>query len=681
MPSTEVVAKGPWFDIERVENAVAVSIYGEIGWEVTASEFIAMLDQVADTEDLTVHINSVGGQVFEGVAIYNRLLRHQGQVTVIIEGLAASMASVIAMAGNRVEMYEASLFMIHNPAGGAFGEADDFRKAAETLDTIREVLISAYLRRTSADKDQIIAWLNAETWFTPAEALEHGFIDHIIEEEVDIAACVRDFDLTSFAHAPQGLGKKTEAAASQPTAAPAAKATEKATMPNETSPAQPNSAASQGPAEGAQNVQDITADAIKAERTRVSEIRAMFKRHPGHEALMDTCVDEGIAPEAASRRLLDALGGDAEPTGSAVVVEDVRDKFMKGAQQAILIRAGLEKDDPSNEFRSFSMFDLARYSVESLHRRATGRLDRLAIVGEAFSHGTDDFDSLLANVATKAMLLGYEEQPEVYPSLVRIVSLTDFKQAKMVGLSGFSDLDEVGENGEYEHGSMSDVGENAQLTTFGKLFSITRHAIINDDLMAFTDIPRNMGRAARRKIGDLVADLLAGDGHTLDQDSLALFHADHANTGSAVPSTAAFEDMRTKMAKQTDPSGNAFINVAPHVLYVPYALWSSAQQVVESETEVAGSQNNSRRPNTARGITPGGVLPDARLDAEDAAAWYGLANPATHPSLVLGLLNGQDAPFLEEQDGFTRDGVTFKVRIDAVAEAVEFRHIYRGNNT
>lgn len=440
-------------------------------------------------------------------------------------------------------------------------------------------------------------------------------------------------------------------------------------------------------------VRNAVDEARRLERERRDGIKALFEPHFGHAGMKDcmtTCILEDVDVDAAKDRLIAKLATvtgtpDAEPAGGrAVVTEDARTKFVAGAERALLVRAGLEKatrDDDRNEFRGSHLVDLARHSVEVLGGRSVAGWDRMKIVAEAFSHGTDDFDSVLANVAFKALLMGYEETEEVYPNLVRIVPMQDFKTAKLAGLSAFSDLDEVGEHGEYKHGSMEDVGENAQLTTYGKLFRISRQAIINDDLMAFTETPRQMGRAGRRKIGDIVADLLAGAGHVLDQDSKALFHADHNNTGSAAPSTAGFEDARTKMAKQTDPSSNAFLNIMPTIAYVPHALLSSTQQVNVSETEIAASQNNSRRPNTARGLASGGVFPDARLDAEDAAAWYMLGNPATHPSLVLGLLNGQDAPYLEEETGFTRDGVSFKVRIDAVAEAVDFRSIYRGNNT
>lgn len=666
----EVIAKAPWFEIARLENTVDVSLYGEIGWEVTASEFVALIDQVDDAEDIVVHINSVGGNVFEGLAIYNRLLRHKGHVTAIVEGFAASMASVISMAANRVEMMQASLFMIHNPAGGAWGEAKDFRKAAETLDQIREVLVSAYQLRVE-DRDQIVAWMDAETWFTATEALEIGFVDAVLEADLDIAACADGVDFSQFVNLPAGVGVKPKP---QQEAKP---------MPT---PNKPTPAADVSDAE----VVDINAarqDGVEQERERVRDITALFSQHRGQDTLLRECVDKGYTLDQARAKLLDALTPDPEPTadaakpgGAVIGGQDARDRYIEGATRAILARAGLAEDDTRNEFRGYHMVDFARFAMENLHRRSLSGLDRMAIVGEAFTHGTDDFDAVLANVASKSLMRGYDETEEVYPKLVRIVSMSDFKSAKIAGLSAFSDLDEVGENGEYRQGNLSDYGENAQLTTFGKLFNISRHAIINDDLGAFTNVPRSMGRSARRKIGDLVASLLAGSGHTLDQDGKALFHADHANTGSAAPSTAAFEAMRTAMAKQTDPSGNANINVRPAFLYVPAALWSTSQQVVSSETEIAASQNNSRRPNTAQGIVRE-VLYDARLDAEDAAAWYGLADPNMHDTIALGLLDGRDAPTLEQQALFTRDGTSFKVRVDAVAEALDFRSIYRGNNT
>lgn len=669
----KVIAKGPWFDIVRPEEtaSVDVHIYGEIGWEVTASEFISHLDEVDDNEDLMVHLNSVGGQVFEGLAIYNRLLRHSGNVTITIEGLAASMASVIAMAGNQVEMFQASLFMIHNPAGGAWGEADDMRKAAETLDQIREVLILAYLGRTSADREQLLDWMDSETWFTPAEALEHGFIDEIIEESVDIAACVRDFDLSIYANAPDGLGKQ---AGTSPI--PNKETTMK--PKNGNSSAQPNSTASPDGVvdpNAPTNVVDIEAaqdEAVQAERKRVSDIRAMFKRHPGNDELLETCIDEGLTPEAAGTRLLDALGDGSEPVGQTVVVQDARAKFQEGVLKALTARAGVAQDDTANEFRGLTLAEIAKQCAVNAGVQGVNAMRRLDYVGAAFSHSTSDFPFLLENTLNKVLLAAFNEWPATWDQWALTGQVSDFKQVPRLKLGSFNNLDLVPESGEFKEKSFGEEKETLQAATKGNLFSITRQAIINDDLGGFTRIATMLGQAARRTVNADVYAVLTANGAM--SDGTALFHSSHNNlagSGAAI-SVSTLSAGKAAMRKQKFAStDDAFLNINPDILLVPVALEDHAKTVVMAETDFSSS--NSKKPNIHRNSLT--VISDPQLDADSVTAWYLLSSQ--NPIVEAVFLDGVQEPFLDSEEGFTVDGVRWKVRLDYGQDSIDYRGAWK----
>src|SRR5690606_38606218 len=119
----------------------------------------------------------------------------------------------------------------------------------------------------------------------------------------------------------------------------------------------------------------------------------------------------------------------------------------------------------------------------------SGRMDKMQIVAAAFTHTSGDFGSLLANIATKAMLKGYEEAEETFQKWTSVGTLPDFKAAKRVDLDMFPALEVVPEGGEYKYATVGDRGETVQLATFGKLFGISRHSIVNDDLNAFTNVP------------------------------------------------------------------------------------------------------------------------------------------------------------------------------------------------
>jgi ATP-dependent protease ClpP protease subunit len=154
-------------------------IYGDIGesfWgdSVTASDVKKLLDGMDG--DVTVRINSPGGSVFDGFAIYNLLRAHNGSVTVHVDGLAASAASVIAMAGDEVIMGAASMLMIHDPWTMAVGDSGEMRKTAETLDKIRDSIVDAYASKASdVDREEIARMMAEETWMTATEAQSMGF--------------------------------------------------------------------------------------------------------------------------------------------------------------------------------------------------------------------------------------------------------------------------------------------------------------------------------------------------------------------------------------------------------------------------------------------------------------------------------------------------------------------------
>lgn len=159
------------------------AIAGERSWwgdEVTPQSFAEDLESLGG-KDVTVRINSGGGDVFAAHAIHNQLVAYKGRVTVVIDGLAASAATIIAVAGDRIIMPSNALFMIHNPAIGLsdYYGAEELLKAAEALNTIKGSIVAAYRKRSKASAEELAAMMDAETWMGAAECLEKGFVDEI----------------------------------------------------------------------------------------------------------------------------------------------------------------------------------------------------------------------------------------------------------------------------------------------------------------------------------------------------------------------------------------------------------------------------------------------------------------------------------------------------------------------
>ena len=199
-----------WYSIRARDTGVELSIYDEIGaYGVSAKSFIAEIGTLETGTDLDLRLNSPGGSVFDAVAIYNALQRHDGKVTVTIDGIAASAASYIAMAGDEIVMPENAFLMIHDPSGLVMGTAGDMRDMADALDKIAGSLIEGYAAKSGKPDDEIAALMAAEAWFDATEALEAGLADRVAEP-VRIAA---RFDIASFRNAPPLL---VEAAKDEP---------------------------------------------------------------------------------------------------------------------------------------------------------------------------------------------------------------------------------------------------------------------------------------------------------------------------------------------------------------------------------------------------------------------------------------------------------------------------------
>ncbi len=152
-----------------------ILLFDEIGAMGITPEMIARELEIANGEDIEIRINSGGGDVFDGISIFNFLKNYNGNITIIVDGIAASIASIIAMAGDELIMNEGSFLMVHNPWGGMMGESQDFRKQADLLDGIRDQLLGIYERATDLDRGQIQAMMDSETWLNADQAIEMGF--------------------------------------------------------------------------------------------------------------------------------------------------------------------------------------------------------------------------------------------------------------------------------------------------------------------------------------------------------------------------------------------------------------------------------------------------------------------------------------------------------------------------
>lgn len=194
--------------VNLVRNGAEASLYIydviAADWGVSALSVIEALGQIGDAKTLNVHINSPGGDVFEGRAIMAALGRFTGKTVARIDSLCASAATSIALACDEVEMSDGAFFMIHNASGLVWGDKSDMRETADLLEKIEGAIVNDYTKKTGKDAADVVAWMDNETWFTAAEALEHGFIDRLAPS----AKAKNTWNLSAFAKAPEALTTK-----------------------------------------------------------------------------------------------------------------------------------------------------------------------------------------------------------------------------------------------------------------------------------------------------------------------------------------------------------------------------------------------------------------------------------------------------------------------------------------
>lgn len=668
----DTVPKGNWYKINARDGGIAeIALFDEIGgWGVTARQFAQELASYRDISLIKLYIHSPGGDVFEGMAIYNLLRNHPARVEGEVLGLAASMGSVIAMACDTLIMPENAMMMIHRPWGIQGGDADSMRRYAELLDKVEDTLVTAYTTKTGKTADEIKTMLAAETWLTGAEAVEQGFADQLAQP-LQMAASLTSKRIEEFEHMPEKL-KNLMAPRGQGNQPPAAPTPPANPAPSNSAP--PANPAPTNPAPTAGYTREQFQQEENARRQAVAAVFSAFGST--YATLQQECLnDMAIDEQAAKDKLLKALGSGTTPTapprpdahihsGNGNIVGD-------GLRNSLAARTQLEKLENDNAYAGMSLREMARaYLVDNGVGVASYNGNVMGMVGAAFTHTTGDFGNILSDVARRQMLRGYEEAEETFQQWTATGTLPDFREMERVDLTTFPNLRKVREGAEYKYASIGDHGEKIALATYGELLSITRQMIINDDLGAFTRIPRMMGRAAIRTVGDLVYSMLGANPKM--SDGKALFHADHNNQlGAGALSIARYDEAKTKMARQKE--GNAVLNIRPAYHIVPMSMESTAKALLAAEYDPAMAE--AKVPNPVRGMVE--VIADARLDEQSTTTSYLTANPSQYDTIEVAYLDGNDQPFLEQTQGFTVDGAVFKVRMDAGVAPMSYRTLLK----
>lgn len=285
-----------FYALEKSNDGTAtIHLYDEVGAFGSGSkEFLSDLAKL-DGQHIHLRINSPGGSVVEGTAIYNALRRHKGGLTVHIDALAASMASVIAMSGSPVYIADNALLMIHNPWTVSMGDSDQLRKEADLLDKLKSTLVNAYVRKTGMDQNQVAEMMDAETWLDAVESVALGFAD-AIEEGVAAAATATPESLRArFDKFAKGM---TEPVVTETPEQPEVVETPEASIVSESAPAdQPAVEVIETPA-AEEVVEEIPAEPVAEPQAKASAADSILAKYNELSAKLDSALAEASAYKA-----------------------------------------------------------------------------------------------------------------------------------------------------------------------------------------------------------------------------------------------------------------------------------------------------------------------------------------------------------------------------------------------
>lgn len=694
-------------------------IYGPIGdyfWGegVTAA---SVVEQLAGTTAsvINVRINSDGGVVTDGLAIYNALKQHPATINVTVDGVAASIASLIAMAGSTRRMHENTMLMLHGPQGGGWGFAGDLRERADQIDVYGRQMLVSYSGRAKNPAD-IEAMLTdrRDHWLTASEALALGLVSEVIPDvQPEPADSVAAAALLSYVSAISGtegavhalLRKHIQATTTasafaslrevhqravvahleetsmkqqcqlimaQAGTAPAASTPAAPASPAPATPVPPVAAAPVAAATlaPAATVEQVIA-AISARNAAIRTVFAGFREVSGVQALEAECLaDAEITEDVARGKLLAKLAASGQPLAGGFSITDVvpeEDNQRRAQVNALLARAGVltgadaESARNGNPYAHTTLLALAERSLIQAGVNTRG-MDREQIArGVLAVQTTSDFPVLLENVLHRVLVGAYNLQQFTWTRFCATGTLSDYRPHSRYHLSSFSDLKPVNEAGEYENGVLGDGEvETIKGARKGRILQITPEVLVNDDLGAFVRITTALGQAAGRTIEKDVYDVLkqnSGLGPVM-KDGHTLFHAEHGNIapGAAV-SVDAFDAMRQLMALQMDPGGNDYLDISLSRFLGTVAMHGRANLVNNSEydPDVTGKfqVNNSSR------ATFSDIITSPRLGT--GKGWYGFADPNVEPVIEVAFLNGVQTPVLEQETNFRTDGLSWKV--------------------
>ena len=644
-PMADVSTGEPFtYDIDaRAGKEITVKVRGPIG---DTSELIDNLEATAKTADsIHLRINSGGGSVFQTIALYNVLRGLGKRITATVDGVAASAASLLLMAGDERAMADNAFVMVHSARGGVYGTATDLQSYIDLLERVDAAMVRIYAGRSGQSETAIRELLARDSWLDATESKEAGFVDTITgtsnerpavrpKSQVSNREPIDTLDLQTVQRQVETLELSLSGASDMTIAAetdtppPDSNADPKAgRIEAYRRQAAVDQCLSPYPKLAAQALEeDWDEGRIKAE-ANVANIRGSRARGP--------IVTGGGAPHVDNGQLLEATLLMKSGLGT-VAEKEFKPPVLEGA----------------HKMRGRSCLELARWSLEANGIEAPSDrndLIRMALCDGRFqpprADGTTmhNLSTALGNTLRRALIAAYQEAPRSWAGFAAIKDADDFRLHTSIRPSFISSLTELGAGGEIEHGDLAESTISHKLKTYASMATISREDVVNDNLNIFNELAPAMGIAWSRTVNDVAWEAV--------MDSSTHFTSARGNllegAGSALSATS-LENAIKAIRLQRDGENND-LDLQPAVLAVCPELEVTARALLES-IEVNRTGDNSPTGNALRNslslAVESRLSNTSKFSTASTTAWFVFCGPITVP-VIVSFLGGQQAPNVE----------------------------------
>lgn len=653
--------------------------------------------------DVTIKVNSAGGDAVEGEAIRAVLDDFAGTVTVKVAGLAASAASLMIMSADMIEVSAGSMMMIHDPSSVTWGNAAEHYTTFERLTVLSNTYASVYATRSGKSDTDVREMMQAETWMGPKEAIQNGFADKItgqtngtpddLSMNAAMMSSAAEQHSQAIAMMADAFMKNTAALGPIPSHQPGATgnplmatmaATEGASMPPEVTPTNPATPAPVAVAADPTLVATTasSADILRVERERsqsiMSAARPFITSGQIDLETVEVMIADGTSVEMATTSILTNLADGAgqqpvemrTPAGATRVGREDCETRDQGLELAMAAR--ISGDDPTDDrahpYMGLSIVEMAATHMGQDRPNFGNFVSRERVLMQAMHTGSD-FPNLLSGAINRVIEANYDLIERSFPTISREMVFNDFREHAVIRPDEFPELQKITESGEIKFGTMGDSKEGMVLGSYATGIWLSRQLLVNDDTGAIADVINNASAVVPEFEEQTFwamfnSNVVLGDG-------VAMFHADHGNlaaSGTGITEDALSAGRKAmRQQKAADKKRTITMN-GPSILVCGPNKETQAEKMLAQVGATKSDDVNIFSGKLSLLVT----------ESITNNAWYLLVDKQkrTH-NFKHGYLDGARAPRVRVNDPFGKQGMGMTLEHDFAAGGVNSRGAYK----